>query len=473
MRRLALLALVLVPLLALPAHARKAKKTPVSLEEASALLVGRALTTDRAWEDLVHLCDRIGNRLSGTAALDRAIAWAKGRLDEGGVDRAWLEDVQVPKWVRGEESLHLLEPLARELNILGLGGTVGSAEPIEAEVLVVGSWEELEQRKDEVPGRIVLFDVPFTSYKQTVQFRSSGASRASKLGAVAALVRSVTPVSLSTPHTGALRYEDGVPKIPAAAVTVEDAQTMHRLADRRVPVRVRLKLSGELQGEVPSHNVLADVTGREAPEEVVLLACHIDSWDVGQGAQDDGAGCVMVLEAVRLIAALPFRPRRTVRAVLFTNEENGLAGGRAYAAEHAAEVGNHVAALEADTGAGEPLGWRLDLRGGDEEETATLRADAIGRLAGLTELLEPLGATGLRRSYAGADIGPLVGLGVPGLGMDFDTTGYWPIHHTEADTIDKIDPVVLRRNVAVMAVTALHLAEMKGRLVEPLTGGAP
>ena len=219
--------------------------------------------------------------------------------------------------------------------------------------------------------------------------------------------------------------------------------------------------------------MLADVTGREAPEEVVLLACHIDSWDVGQGAQDDGAGCVMVLEAVRLIAALPFRPRRTVRAVLFTNEENGLAGGRAYAAEHAAEVGNHVAALEADTGAGEPLGWRLDLRGGDEEETATLRADAIGRLAGLTELLEPLGATGLRRSYAGADIGPLVGLGVPGLGMDFDTTGYWPIHHTEADTIDKIDPVVLRRNVAVMAVTALHLAEMKGRLVEPLTGGAP
>ena len=450
--------------LAAPAVAGRRKASLTSeqrIEEASVRLLGRALTSDRAWEDLVHLCDRIGHRLSGSESLAHAIAWARGRLEDGGVS-AVLEPVTVPKWVRGAERATLLVPLVRELPLLGLGMTVGTPEGgVEADVLVVGSWEELEAKKDEARGRIVLYDVPFTTYGETVAYRGRGASTASELGAVAALVRSVSPASLSTPHTGGLRYAEGVPAIPAAALTLEDAATLHRLADRGVTPRLRLELGAKHHGDVESANVVAELRGREAPDEVVLLACHLDSWDVGQGAQDDGAGCVMVMEAMRLMAELPWPPRRTVRAVLFTNEENGLAGGRAYHAAHGQE--DHVAALEADTGAGQPLGWRLDLRG----EEAAVEADmalASVRLAGLQRRLEPLGAAGLRASYAGADIGPLVGDGVPGFGLDFDTTGYWPIHHTAADTVDKIDPGILQKNVAVMALTAWHLAEMEARL---------
>ncbi len=465
---------LLIPLLVLalasPALAGRRKAGPTSperIDQASVQLMGRALTSDRAWEDLVFLCDRIGNRLSGTPSLERAIAWAKERLEEAGVAVA-LEPVSVPKWVRGAERATLLAPVERDLPILGLGMTVGTPPGgAEAEVLVVGSWEELEAKAEQARGRIVLYDVPFTTYKETVAYRSRGASEASKLGAVAALVRSVTPQSLSTPHTGALRYADDVPPIPAAALTVEDAATLHRLSDRGVVPRLRLELGAQHHGEVGSFNVVAQITGREAPQEVVVMGCHIDSWDVGQGAQDDGAGCVMVMEAIRLIAELPWAPRRTLRVVLFTNEENGLAGGHAYHAAHGTE--DHVAALEADTGAGQPLGWRMDLRGEGEGVDAA-RALARARMAPIQEKLTALGATGLRESYAGADIGPLVAGGVPGLGLDFDTTGYWPIHHTDADTIDKIDPAMLRKNVAVMAITAFTLAEMEGRL---RPGGAP
>lgn len=459
-----LLTILLVLALAAPAAARRKKQAPHDIDAVSAELLGRALAGDRAWEDLVYLCDQIGNRISGSAALDRAIAWAKGRLEVPGVT-ATLEPVMVPKWVRGAERGTLLAPIERDLPLLGLGMTVGTPEGgVEAEVLVVSSWDELAANAERARGRIVLYDVPFTTYRETVQYRSKGASEASKLGAVAALVRSVSPESLSTPHTGALRYAEGVPPIPAAALTVEDAATLHRLQDRGVVPRVRLELGAKHHGEVPSSNVVGELRGRTWPDEVVILGCHIDSWDVGQGAQDDGAGCVMVMEALRLMAELPSPPRRTVRAVLYTNEENGLAGGRAYAEAHAGET--IVAALEADTGAGEPLGWRLDVRGDEGESTARKDA-AAAAFALIRSRLMPLGATGLRYAYAGADIGPLIAGGVPGLGVDFDTTGYWPIHHTEADTVDKIDPAVLARNVAVMTVTGYGLAEQDARLVPP------
>jgi carboxypeptidase Q len=460
-----LLFILLALCIAAPAVAGRKKQQLSSeqrIDQASALILGAALTGDRAWEDLVHLCDRIGHRLSGSASLEAAIAWAKSRLEEDGL-AVTLESVQVPKWVRGAESAAMITPVARPLPVLGLGMTVGTPPGgVEADVLVVSSWDELAARAADVPGRIVLFDVPFTSYGPTVQYRGRGATEAGKLGAVAALVRSVTPESLSTPHTGALRYDEAVPAIPAAALTVEDAETLHRLQDRGVTPRVKLELGAVHHGDVESFNVIAEVPGRESPDEVVLLGCHIDSWDVGQGAQDDGAGCVMVMESLRLIAALPWAPKRTVRGVLFTNEENGLRGGKAYHAAHGAE--DHVAALEADTGAGQPLGWRLDLRGEEGDALTAEQAAVMGSLAGLQERLAPLGATGLRLAYSGADIGPIVKDGTPGFGVDFDTTGYWPIHHTEADTIDKIDPVLLNRNVAVMALTAFTLAEMDGRL---------
>jgi carboxypeptidase Q len=466
------LLLVGLVLVQLPAEARS-KRVVIDSEQLVAeslpLLLGQALQSDRAWEDLVWLCDRIGHRLAGSEALDRAIAWATSRMEEGGLDAVRNEPVMVPVWRRGAERLSMVAPLERELLMLGLGGSVGTGgEPIEADVVVAHSFEELRAMPDEaIAGRIVLWDVPFVGYGETVQYRSRGAMEAASRGAVASLVRSVTPVSLGTPHTGGQRLQDPATAIPGAAITVEDSATIARLAARGVAVRLRLSMEASTAEDVPSANVVGDVLGRERPDEVVVLGCHLDSWDVGQGAQDDGAGCVIVLEAARLIAALPIRPRRTVRVVLYTNEENGGRGGKGYAEQHADELDLHFAALESDIGAGEPLGWRLDVRtGADTAAVDANRAALELRLAPLAEALATLGAGGLREGWGGADIGPIVRKGVPGLGLDNDTTGYWPVHHTVADTIDKIDPHVLSRNVAVMAMTAFWLAEQDEPLVD-------
>jgi carboxypeptidase Q len=437
------------------------------IREALPQLLGRALSSDRAWEDLVALADGIGPRLAGSEGLDRAIAWALGRMRVAGFDAPHAEEVLVPSWVRGDEAATMLEPTVRELSMLGLGGSVGTGGPIEADVVVVGSFDELAALPDEaIAGRMVLWDVPFTTYGETVRYRGRGASAAARRGAVASLVRSVTPVSLGAPHTGAMRYAPDAPQIPAAALTVEDAGSIRRLADRGIRVRVRLEMEARFAEEVPSANVVGDVLGRELPGEVVVIACHLDSWDVGSGAQDDGVGCAMVLEAARLIAELPVRPRRTVRVILYTNEENGGRGGKAYAAAHRHEIDHLYAALESDLGSGAPVGWRLDVRGGADEAADEARRLALEeRLAPLQRALAPLGAGGLRAGWSGSDIGPIVALGVPGLGLDVDSSDYWPIHHTAADTVDKVDPLLLSRNVAVVAMTAFWLAELEGPLV--------
>jgi carboxypeptidase Q len=355
--------------------------------------------------------------------------------------------------------------------MLGLGNSIGTPPGgIEADVVVVGSFDELTALGDAVLGKIVLFDVPFTTYGATVQYRSRGADAASRQGAVAALVRSVTPVSLSTPHTGAMRYsgDEGTHPLPAAAVSVEDAGRMRRLQERGTTPRVRLEMSGKMDGEAPSANVVGEVRGRTKPHEIVVLGCHLDSWDVGTGAQDDGAGCVVAMEAARLISTLDRKPARTIRVVLYTNEENGLKGAAAYATDHADELEHHVAAIESDTGAGRPLGYRVHIKAPETEEDAPTAEQirALAVLNSLVPLLEPLGATATELNSAGADMGPLISAGVPGLGMRHDMTGYWPIHHTEADTVDKIDEILLRKNVASMAVVAYALADREGRITD-------
>lgn len=452
-------------LLAGPVEARKAKKQPAVVVDPPAQLIGEALTSATAWERLVFLCDQIGHRLSGSPQLERAVAWARERMEEDGLTDARAEPVEVPVWIRGEESLTLLAPTLQDLDVLALGGSVGTPDGgVEADVVVFGSKEEFEAADAaDVQGRVVLWNVPFTTYGQTVKFRGSGASWGASKGAVASLVRSVTPVSLDTPHTGNQRYADDVPKVPAAAITIEAAETMQRLQDRGTTPRVKLVLGSGMDGTAMSANVVADVPGRELPEEIVVVGCHLDSWDVGQGAQDDAGGCIAAMEVGRLIRRLPQAPRRTVRVVLFTNEENGLGGARAYAEAHKDET--HVAAMESDTGQGASAGFRVDVRKVAENAGRYADQDAEGyaalmeRLEGVKPLLAPLDADGFRQSYSGADIGPLVAQGVPGFGVDHDTTGYWPIHHTEADTIEKIDPTVFKRNIASMAVMTWWLAE--------------
>lgn len=462
-------------LLATVAEARRpAPPPPPPLAEVAGRLLGAALISDEAYDELGELCDTIGHRLAGSPGLERAIAWGLDEMKADGlVTRA--EPVTVPVWVRGEERAAIVAPREEPLRVLALGGSVGTPkEGLEAEVVVVSSWADLEAKKDRVAGRIVLYDVPFTGYGETVAYRGRGASAAARHGAVAVLVRSVTPTSLDTPHTGAMGYAADAPKIPAAAVTVEAATHIRRLVDRGETVRVRLSLGAETRADAPSANVIGELRGRERPDEVVVLACHLDSWDVGQGAQDDGAGCAIVMGAADLVASLPWRPRRTVRVVLYTNEENGLAGGTTYATQHEADLGRHFAALEADTGAGQPLGFRVAAGPTDHPESKAATAAAIEALRPVVALLDSVGATALAEGYGGADIGPLTDRGVLSLGLSQDTSDYWPIHHTEADTFEKIDPVLLARNVATTAVMAWALAEMPEppapRVTPPPTG---
>ncbi len=453
------MSLILIMLLSGPADAGRRDRVDIDPDDVAAQLLGRALTTDNAYDELVELCDDIGNRLSGSPALDRAIVWARDQLAADGLE-ARTEAVSVPVWRRNAERAELLAPVRRDMDVLGLGWSIGTPEGgLKGEVVVVDDFDHLERlTDDEIAGKIVLWDVPFTSYGETVQYRSGGASKAAKRGAIASLMRSVTPQSLATPHTGMQRYEEGVPQIPAMAITVEDALAMRRWTARGKTVEVSLEMGAETLPDQQSANVVGDLKGRERPDEFVLLGCHLDSWDVGQGAQDDGAGCVIAMDAARLIAELPFRPRRTIRVVLFTNEESGLAGATAYAKAHSEE--HYVAAIEADTGAGPPLGFRVDVRRG--EDTERLAERTLAWLKPVSTLLSPIGASDFTDSgWSGADVGPLVeATGALGLGLKNEMSGYWPIHHTPADTIDKIDPNSLRKNVGAVAVMAWMLAEL-------------
>jgi len=445
-----------------PSEARRTPKPqPPTMEQGAADLLADALASTEAWSELRYLCDHIGHRLAGSVGLEQAVAWGAEQMEADGLITS-LEPVQVPVWIRGEEQVEILSPLPRRLEVLTLGGSIGTPpEGLSGEVMVVGSFDELSERGAEAAGKIVLFDDPWVDYGQAVSYRGRGAVVAAEHGAIAALVRSPTPASLGTPHTGGMRYAEGVPEIPAVAVTLEDAAWMRRLVENGETVRVSLKLGAHRDGEAPSHNVVGEVKGREHPEQVVILGCHLDSWDVGQGAQDDGAGCVAAMEAGRLLAAMQVAPRRTVRVVLFANEEFGLSGGKAYGASHADELEHIVAALEADTGAGQPLGFRVDMRAGDTgERDEALSAATIAALEHYMPLLEDIAAVQLESSWSGADISPMVKKGVPGLGLKHDTDGYWPIHHTTADTFDKIDPTLLAKNVAAMTVMGWILAEM-------------
>jgi carboxypeptidase Q len=429
-------------------------RIPDVYRDAATRLINAALEDSAAYLRLAELVDRFGHRFSGSESLERAIDWILAEMKADGLENVRGEPVMVPRWVRGEESARLVEPRSVELPMLGLGGSVATpGGGITAEVLIVSSFAELEQRADEAQGKIVLFDVPFTGYGQTVQYRTNGAVAAAQAGAVASLIRSVGPFSMNTPHTGMMRYQDGVERIPHAAITVEDAMMLHRLADRGERIVVHLEMSARTEADVPSRNVVAELRGTEFPDEVVVLGGHIDSWDVGQGAMDDGGGSVVAWEAVRLMKELGLRPRRTVRVVLWTNEENGLRGGTAYRDQHRAELDDHVLAMESDAGVFDPQGF--GFTGSDE-------AYAIVREVGA--LLGPIGANMITRGGGGADIGPIMRLGVPGMGLRVDGERYFWYHHTDADTLDKLDPHEVALCTAAMAVMAYVVADLPQKL---------
>jgi Zn-dependent M28 family amino/carboxypeptidase len=433
-----------------------------------------ALKSDYAWEHLAHLTNNIGPRPAGSAQANFAAQYVAGELRKLGLD-VRLEKVVVPHWVRGEETgtLVVFSGMApgttQKVVLTALGGSVATpAQGITADVVVVNNFDELAALgHDKVAGKIVLFNYKFDkelaatgrggpAYGQAVIYRAIGASAAARQGAVAALVRSVGGADYRIPHTGAMFYQPDAPQIPAAAVTAEDADSLAYLA-RQGSVRMHLVLTPQKLADVDSYNVVADLKGSEQPDQVVIVSGHLDSWDLGTGAIDDGAGVVVAMQAAQLVKQLGLHPRRTIRVIAWMNEEFGNSGGRAYAAAHKEEAGKHFAAIESDLGAGHPTGFRM-----------AAPADNMALLQPAAQVLQASGAAMIQPTEdTETDIGPLSALGVPCFGPIQDDRFYFNYHHTAADTLDKVVPRELQENAAVMAVLAYALANLPKDLERP------
>ena len=449
-------AMIIRVLLLLLIAATSLSAQSISQQYASAAdrLIRGATSDSAAYQRLVELTDRFGPRFSGSDNLERAIDWIIARMKEDGLENVRGEPVMVPHWVRGRESAELVQPRRAALPMLGLGGSIGTPpEGITAEVLVVFDFDELTRRATEARGKIVLFHVPYTNYGATVRYRTQGAIAAARAGAVASLISSVASFSMRTPHTGVMAYDSTVPKIPHAAITVEDAQMLQRMQSRDERVVVSLKMEAQTLPDVPSRNVVAELRGRERPDEVVVLGGHVDSWDVGTGAMDDAGGCIAAWQAVNLMKQLGLRPRRTVRVVLWTNEENGLRGGTGYRDAHRDELDQHVLAIESDAGVFKPLGFGV-----------TASDSAFARIQQIKPLLDRIGAGEITRGGGGADIGPIMALGVPGAGLNVQGDKYFWYHHSDADTVDKLDPHELNLSTAALAILAYVVADLPDAL---------
>jgi carboxypeptidase Q len=423
-------------------------------------LIAAALGDSSAWNRLALLTDTFGHRQAGSQSLEHAIDWVIAEMKRDGFENAHGEQAMVTHWVRGEESATLIKPRQLRLHMIGLGLSVGTpAQGITAPVLVVNSFEDLKAHAAQARGKIVLFNAPFSSpdpfvgYGQTVRYRALGAIEAAKVGAVAALIRSVSSGTMQNPHTGGMRYDSTVTKIPAAALSVEDAEMLARMQSRSEPLELTLRMGASRLPDAPSRNVVAEIRGSTQPDQVVVLGGHIDSWDVGQGAMDDGGGAVAAWQALLLMKKLGLTPRRTVRVVLWTSEETGGLGGIAYAKAHAAEVARHVLAMESDAGVFKPLGYRV-----------TGSAAAVSTIRDIASLMSKVGSTRVETGDPETDVAPLTALGVPGIGLDVDATRYFWYHHSEADTMDKLDPKEMAECVATMAVMAYVVADMPDAL---------
>ena len=441
-------------------------------------LITASLADTEGYANLAYLCDHIGKRVSGSESLLRAIAWGADTMRKDGLSNVRVQPVMVPHWVRGQESASVVTPVAKPFHMLGLGMSVGTrAGGITAPVVVVSDFAAMKKLgRSGVAGKIVVFNAPYEGYGRTVMYRTAGPSQAAALGAVAVLVRAITPLAVQLPHTGTTIYDPAQPKIPAAAISLEDAMLLARLQAEGGEVKVHLEMQAHMEPEVEAGNVMGDLVGTEHPEQVVVIGGHIDSWDVGQGAQDDGSGIMAALEAVNIIQRSGLRPKRTIRIVFWVNEENGGAGGRAYLKLVAGDLANQVAAIEMDGGAEAPVGYgygvgavpRRAVPGGPATPAEPVLNEAqqtsLHMLEEIGSLLKPIGADTIRLGGGGSDISPIMAEGVPGLGETTTAAHYFDWHHTEADTLDKVDPVEFRKNIASLAVMTYVLADMPGRL---------
>lgn len=413
-----------------------------------------ALAKGQSYEMLEHLCTKIGPRLSGSPGAAAAVEWSRHVMQAYGFDSVWLQPVMVPHWVRGKKEIGRIvnsKKLGSEtVNICALGGSVGTgAGGVLANVVEVKTWDELKQLGEKgVKGKIVFFNRPmdpklipmFSSYGGAVDQRANGASEAAKLGAVGVIVRSMGVNLEDYPHTGSLRYALNVPKIPAVAIATRHAEVLSELLKDDKDLKFYFETHCETLPDAPSFNVIGELKGTERPDEVIIVGGHLDSWDLGQGAHDDGAGCVQSIEVLRLFKAMGYRPKRTIRAVMFMNEENGLRGGVEYANQAKLKNEKHIAAIESDRGGFTPRGF-----------TVPTQPKAKAKVQSWKPLLEPYGLTDFNQEGGGADISPLAPQGVPLMGYLPDSQRYFNFHHTAEDTFDKVDKRELELGAAAMA----------------------
>ncbi len=405
-------------------------------------LIMQSMNDSLAWGTLAFFCDTFGPRFSGSKELNDALYWAKYSLEKDSFENVRLEKVIVPNWKRNSEEASIIFPRYKQINISAFGGSVGAnGNYIEAPVLVVKSFEELKQKADLVPGKIVVYNYPYKGYGNGVQFRFWGGVRAAELGAVASLMRSISPIGFGKTHTGMTRYVDTVKQIPHAAITMEDAELLQRLQDRGIVPKIKLLLNSETLEDTVSYNLIAEYRGKTLPNEYVAMGGHSDSWDNTVGAHDDASGCIAPWYAIKAMMELGYRPARTLRLVWWVNEENGVRGGKAYADDHKHE--KHHVVFEFDSGVFEPTAIGIS---GDDKMVAILKG-----IEPLIKEISPLFE--VRKGGGGVDIGPLMQLGIPG--MSLSTKGqeeYFWYHHSASDTPEKVDPMLLNKCIAVIAV---------------------
>jgi len=424
------------------------------------ILRERALADDTAYELTRSLTTEVGPRLAGSPGDARAVAWSVEKLKALGFSNVRAEPVTVPRWIRGEARAEITAPWPQTLAVAALGGSIATpAEGIEAEVVPVTTLDELKaQPRERIAGRIVFFTARMgrsrdgSGYGTTVPPRGSGAAEAAKLGAVAMVMRPAGTSTSRTPHTGAQRYADGMPPIPAFALSNPDADMLEQQLASGQPVRLKLSNTSRWDGEAQSANVIGEIPGRSHKDEVIVLGAHLDSWDLGTGAHDDATGVGIITAAAKLIADSKHRPKRTIRVVFYANEEFGLSGAKAYAAKYQDAIDQHVLGLESDLGAFRPYGL-----------TARVAPDKLPLARTIQSVLEPLGVAYLgTEASGGADVGQLRPLGMPVMDLKTDAEPYFDLHHTANDTFDKVDPLLVRQNVAAFAVIAYLAAEAEG-----------
>ncbi len=413
-------------------------------------IIQNTLYDSTAYKRLAHLCDSFGPRLSGSKNLENSINWILKEMRKDDFENIQGQRVKVPVWIRGNESVTLIHPFNKKLSMLGLGGSIGTPKSgIIGDVVVVNNYEELEKISNKIRGKIVLFNVPFTTYGETVNYRYSGASRAAKYGAVASLIRSIGSWSMDTPHTGVMAYDKKYKKIPHAALTMEDAMMLGRLYNNGEKITLQLKMDAKTIADRWSRNVIAQIDGSIYPEEIIVVGGHIDSWDVGQGAHDDAGGCIAAWEVLRLIKKLQLKPKRTIRCVMWTNEENGGRGNKAYRDMYMNQMDQHILAIESDGGVFAPKGFGFT---GSEAAKKIVKE--------IHQLLKPINANNLSDGGRAADIAPLNDKGVPVMSLKVDNSKYFWYHHTNADSFDKINFNDFNKCIAAMAIMAFVIADL-------------